>query len=87
MTSFSSRRGTFVATLGIRGTKFWIGELDGVFQVGLWSSTVVVENRARAAEINRPDHGTRVSNQETSPLEPQPWSEATIERAQALTSF
>ena len=61
------------ATIGIRGTEFWAGDLDGVFQVGLWSGAVVVENRGGAVEINRPNYGTRVADQDTSPLAPQPW--------------
>lgn len=75
------------ATIGIRGTKFWAGELDGIFQVGLWSGAVTVKNRAGEVEINQPNFGTRVAGQETSPVEPRPWSESKIQRAQALTSF
>ena len=75
------------ATIGIRGTNFWAGELDGIFQVGLWSGAVVVENRAGQVEINQPNFGTRVADQETPPVEPRPWSKTKIQRAQALTSF
>ena len=75
------------ATIGIRGTTFWAGELDGVFQVGLWSGAVVVKNRGGSVEINRPNYGTRVIGQDSAPREPRPWSEATILRARALTSF
>ena len=75
------------ASIGIRGTKFWAGDFEGIFQVGLWSGAVVVENRAGEVEINQPNFGTRVADQETSPAEPQLWSEATIQRVQALTSF
>ena len=75
------------ATIGIRGTNFWAGELDGIFQVGLWSGAVVVENRGGGVEINQPNFGTRVADQETPPVEPRPWSETKIQRAQALTSF
>ena len=75
------------ATIGIRGTRFWAGELDGIFQVGLWSGAVIVENRTGQVEINRPNFGTRVADQETPPAEPQPWSETKIQRAKALTSF
>lgn len=75
------------ATIGIRGTQFWLGELDGVFQVGLWSGAVVVENRGGAVEINQPNFGTQVRDQDSTPTEPRPWSETTILRARALTSF
>ena len=75
------------ATIGIRGTNFWAGELGGIFQVGLWSGAVVVENRGGGVEINQPNFGTRVADQETPPVEPRPWSETKIQRAQALTSF
>jgi ferric-dicitrate binding protein FerR (iron transport regulator) len=75
------------ATIGIRGTDFWAGELDGVFQVGVWSGAVVVKNRGGEVEIRRPNYGTRVVDQEASPTEPQPWSETTILRARALTAF
>ena len=75
------------ATIGIRGTKFWAGDLDGIFQVGLWSGAVVVENRGGEVEINQPNFGTRVADQETPPVEPRPWSATKIQRAQALTSF
>lgn len=60
---------------------------DGIFQVGLWSGAVVVENRGGEVEINQPDFGTRVADQKTPPVEPRPWSATKIQRAQALTSF
>jgi hypothetical protein len=54
---------TEVATIGIRGTEFWGGALDGVFNIALLGGTaVIVENKAGRVEITEVGAGTTITS-------------------------
>lgn len=79
---------TETATIGIRGTSFWGGKLDGVFEVALLEGKeVVVENRAGRVVINKVGDGTRVEGAGTAPTPPVGWGEAKLARARATVAF
>ncbi len=79
---------TETATIGIRGTTFWGGKLDGVFEVALLEGKeVVVENRAGRVVINKVGDGTRVEGAGTAPTPPVGWGEAKLARARATVAF
>jgi ferric-dicitrate binding protein FerR (iron transport regulator) len=74
-------------TIGVRGTEFWVGELDGAVEVGLWQGHLSVSNRAGAVELTRPNDGTRVAGPAVAPNPPEPWDQELIARTRAMTSF
>ncbi len=79
---------TETATIGIRGTTFWGGKLDGVFEVALLEGKeVVVENKAGRVVINKVGDGTRVEGAGTAPTPPTGWGEAKLARARATVAF
>jgi len=62
---------TPVATIGIRGTDFWAGTLDGLFNVVLLSgAAVVVENPRGRVELTRPGQSTQVEIPGVAPPDP-----------------
>ena len=77
---------TEVATIGVRGTTFWGGGLDGTHQFALLSgSAIIVENKAGRVEINRPGDGTAVTSDSTAPFAPSTWAADKLARASAMT--
>jgi hypothetical protein len=84
----SMRVETDVATIGIRGTTFWGGKLDGDFQVALLSAgKIVVENRAGRVELTRPGDGTLIKNLGVAPTAPIVWGAAKQDRAKRTVAF
>jgi hypothetical protein len=76
---------TPVATIGIRGTKFWGGELDRAFSVLLLDGAVTVTTAQGAVDLARPGVGTTLVNGVPAPaLE---WSDDRRDRAFATVSF
>ena len=78
---------TPVATLGVRGTTFWGGQLDGNFQFALLDGpALIVENAAGTVEITTVGQGTLVSGPNAAPDTPTEWGQAKIARAAAITA-
>ncbi len=76
------------ATIGIRGTKFWGGMIDGVFQVAYFEGkAITVENAAGRVVLRRPGFGTRVEGAGVAPAPPKKWGADKIRRAVAMTAF
>jgi hypothetical protein len=79
---------TETATIGIRGTTFWGGKLDGVFEVALLEGReIVVENKAGRVVIDKVGDGTRIAAAETAPTPPAAWAAAKLARATATVAF
>lgn len=76
-----------VATIGIRGTDFWAGEMDGGFGVLLMRGEVSVTNAAGAVVLSQPSEGTLVSDAGEAPSEPKIWKDGQQEKALAGVKF
>lgn len=77
-----------LATIGIRGTKFWIGEIHDVMHVAHWSGGgLVVENTAGRSTLDGPDQGTEIHSAHSAPTPAKPWPTDMIHRAKAMTNF
>jgi len=79
---------TETATIGIRGTTFWGGKLDGVFEVALLDGKqIVVENKAGRVVIDKVGDGTRIEAADKPPTPPKSWAAAKVDRAKATVAF
>jgi hypothetical protein len=77
---------TEVATIGVRGTTFWGGILDGTHQFALLDgSAIIVENKAGRVEITRAGDGTSVTSDSSAPIMPTTWAVDKMSRAAAMT--
>lgn len=77
-----------VATIGIRGTTFWGGELRGITQFALLAGHAIeVENKAGKVVLSTPGFGTKVKDATTAPTAPHAWGRSMLDRAGAMTSF
>ena len=78
---------TEVATIGVRGTTFWGGELDGVHQFALLEGrAITIENRAGRIEITKVGDGAKVDGAAIAPSPPRTWSREKLNRAAAMTT-
>ena len=76
------------ATIGIRGTTFWGGTLDGVFEVALLDGkAVIVENRAGRVVIDKIGEGTAIGAAGVAPTPPKKWGQCKLGRAIATVAF
>lgn len=88
-----SREGAFTvatetATIGIRGTTFWGGSLDGDFEVALLDGKgVFVETKAGRVELTTVGQGTKIVSAEKKPSHPKVWGQGKVDRAIATVSF
>lgn len=80
---------TEVATIGIRGTTIWVGDMpDGNLHVGLWSEGhVIVDNRAGRSEITNRGDGISVGGIDKSPGNAHPWPNDMNSMARSMVSF
>lgn len=79
---------TEAATIGIRGTTFWGGMLDGVFEVALLDGkAVIVENKAGRVVIDRVGEGTAIRAADVAPTAPKAWGQGKLDRAIATVAF
>ncbi len=79
---------TEFATIGIRGTTFWGGTLDGVFGVALLDGkAITVENKAGRVIIDTVGTGTSLTAAGVAPTDPKAWSGEKIGRAVATVAF
>lgn len=77
---------TPVATLGIRGTQFWGGPLDGALDVFLLEGKVEVRNADGSVLLDAPGQGT-VLQDKGAPGGVQMWPPEKVSRATATISF
>ncbi|WP_135081292.1 FecR domain-containing protein [Terasakiella sp. SH-1] len=76
---------TKAATIGIRGTKFFVGELDGALSVAHWKGGGVhVKNFAGEVTLTGNDSGTRLHDPHTAPTPSKMWGGEKKQRALAL---
>ncbi len=79
---------TEFATIGIRGTTFWGGTLDGVFGIALLDGkAITVENKAGRVVIDTVGTGTSLTAAGVKPTAPKAWSGEKIGRAVATVAF
>jgi hypothetical protein len=78
---------TSVATIGVRGTTFWGGLLDGVHQFALLGgSAITIENKAGRVEIAKVGDGAKVDADDVAPSAPRTWGQGKLNRAAAMTT-
>ena len=79
---------TPVATIGIRGTDFWGGPIDGVYNSALLGGAAIfVENGAGRVEINNVGYGTTITSPNIAPTLPVLWDPTKMQRATDATNF
>ncbi|MSP43597.1 MAG: hypothetical protein EXR08_09575 [Alphaproteobacteria bacterium] len=78
---------TPVATIGIRGTDFWVGPIDGVYGVLLLTGNVQVSNPAGTVTLDTPRTGTLISGPDVAPGDAVPWPNDRRIRALSKTDF
>jgi hypothetical protein len=61
---------TPVAEIGIRGTEFWGGPVDGEYSVLLLAGEIDVKNQAGTVRLNRPGLATVIRSRLQAPLRP-----------------
>ena len=76
---------TPVAEIGVRGTEFWGGPVDGEYSVLLLAGEVNVRNQAGTVTLNKPGFATVIRSRLVAPIRPSLWSADTIERALTRT--
>jgi len=77
---------TPVATIGVRGTDFWGGPIDGALDVMVLSGAVEVMNDAGHVML-KPSQGTVVRDQVTAPSVPVIWGDSKVQRALSMVAF
>lgn len=75
---------TPVASIGVRGTDFWVGEIDGAISVLLFDGAVVIETDAGQAVLDQPGQGVAIPSRTAPPGEVKVWPEAKVTRALAM---
>jgi hypothetical protein len=78
---------TPVAEIGIRGTDFWTGPIDGQFGVLLLEGAVTVSNSAGAVELDQPGEGTNIAGPGSAPGPVTQWPQQKVDRALAAVAF
>jgi len=78
---------TPVATIGIRGTDFWFGPIEGAFGVVLLDGVVEVTNQGGAVILDEPGEGTLIFGADVAPGEPAIWPDDRRARALATVNF
>lgn len=79
---------TELATIGIRGTTFWGGSLDGEFEVALLDGKgIYVETKAGRVDLTTVGQGTKILSADAQPSKPKIWGQGKIDRAVATVTF
>jgi hypothetical protein len=78
---------TPVAQLGVRGTEFWFGPIDGHFGTLVQIPTVVVSNQAGSVTLSAKGLGTDLISATQSPGDPVIWGPDKVIRALESTKF
>lgn len=76
---------TPVAQIGVRGTEFWGGPVDGEYSVLLLAGEVNVKNEAGTVILNKPGFATMIRSRLVAPIRPSLWSAETIQHALTRT--
>ncbi|MGB3020491.1 MAG: FecR family protein, partial [Methyloceanibacter sp.] len=78
---------TPVADIGVRGTEFWGGALDGKYGVLLLEGEVVVSNQAGSVTLSAEGQGTDIPSPFDPPGPVRAWSPQKIARAVATVTL
>jgi len=78
---------TAVATIGVRGTDFWVGPIDGVYGVLLLNGNVEVSNAGGSVTLDTPRTGTLITGIDVVPGAAVPWPDDRRVRALSQTDF
>ncbi len=79
---------TDVATIGVRGTEFWVGPLGKFSHVQLLRGKgLYVENKMGRVEIRREGWGTFIESAEAAPTKPEFWPQAMNDMVAESMSF
>ena len=78
---------TPVADIGVRGTEFWGGALDGRYGVLLLEGEVVVSNQVGSVVLSAQGQGTDIPSPFDPPGAVRPWSAEKIARAVATVTL
>jgi hypothetical protein len=78
---------TPVVEIGIRGTDFWTGPIDGQFGVLLLEGAVSVSNAAGAVVLDQPGEGTNIVGPGSAPGPVTQWPQQKVDRALAEVAF
>lgn len=78
---------TPVATIGIRGTDFWFGQIDGAYGVLLLQGEVEVSNDGGSVILDEPLQGTVIYSPSAAPGSPGIWPGDRRARALASVTF
>ena len=78
---------TPVASIAIKGTKFWGGALENPLDVLVLEGAVVVRSTGGTVELDQPLKGTSVQAAGQAPDAPKFWAQERVGRAFATVSF
>jgi hypothetical protein len=78
---------TAFATIGVRGTNFWGGPIDGHSGVVLFSGAVTVTNPSGSVELSKPGQGTNIITRNLLPSAVTTWPKDKVARALATVTF
>lgn len=78
---------TPVALIGVRGTDFWGGPIDGSYGVFLLEGAVTVSNSAGEAVLDEPGEGVNIDGLGVAPGPVTIWPEDKAARALATVTF
>ena len=76
---------TPVADVGVRGTEFWGGPIDGQYGVLLIEGEVTVSNQGGTVKLSNPGEGTEIHSRFESPRPPTKWAPERMTRALGKT--
>jgi hypothetical protein len=76
---------TPVAEVGVRGTEFWGGPIDGQYGVLLIEGEVTVSNQGGTVRLSTPGEGTEIHSRFESPRPPTKWAPERVTRALGKT--
>ena len=76
---------TPVAEVGVRGTEFWGGPIDGQYGVLLIEGEVTVSNQGGTIRLSNPGEGTEIHSRFESPRPPTKWAPERVTRALGKT--
>jgi len=78
---------TPLALIGVRGTDFWGGPIDGRYGVFLLEGAVTVSNGAGEAVLDEPGEGVNLDDPDAPPGPVTIWPDDKAERALATVTF
>jgi hypothetical protein len=78
---------TAFADIGVRGTEFWGGPIDGKYSVLLLEGEVTVSNQAGSVTLSKKGEGTNIASPLDAPSAPTTWPESKVSRAIATVTL